>query len=133
MRAVCEARFDGNFGHRTIGVLDEPVCVAHAQLSIQRGRSHTNMLAAHALQLSYGDAELVGDRGDCNRSREILLHEKEGTSHPGLADGLRQRRVWLSITAGALTIKQQYLAGFLSDRPAQVLLNQESGERCGTG
>src|SRR5437667_11468191 len=98
-----------------------------------QGRSSVDTLAGERLELTDRDAELVGDRGDCNRSREILLHEKEGTSHPGLADGLRQRRVWLSITAGALTIKQQYLAGFLSDRPAQVLLNQESGERCGTG
>src|SRR5215469_8072448 len=40
VRAVREARLVGDVGDRAVGVLDEPVRVAHAQLSVQRGGSH---------------------------------------------------------------------------------------------
>src|SRR3954447_16934464 len=90
------------------------------------------MFAAHALELSYRDAELIGDCGDCNRPCEVLFHEQKRASHSRLTNCFRQRGMWLCITAGALTIKQQYLAGLLSHGAAQVLLNQVGGESCGS-
>src|SRR3569833_2538934 len=86
------------------------------------------MFAAHTLELSYRDAELIGDRGDRNRPCEVLLHEQKRASYSRLTNCFRQRGVRLCITAGALTIKQHYLAGLLRHGAAQVLLNQVGGE-----
>src|SRR5712672_2342083 len=65
--AVGKARFDRDFGHGAIRVLDEPVGVAHAQLPIERSGSHTNMLTAYTFQLPHRYAELIGYRRNRDR------------------------------------------------------------------
>src|SRR5580658_10903794 len=73
VRAVRKACLVGDVGDRAVGVLDQPVGVALAQLAIQRGRSHSDVLTAQTLELSCGQAELGGHRGDRDGAGEILL------------------------------------------------------------
>src|SRR4030088_676395 len=51
--AIGKARFDSDFGDRAVRVLDQPMRVTHAQLPIERSRTHANMLTAYTFQLSY--------------------------------------------------------------------------------
>src|ERR1700719_2146883 len=58
VRAVRKPRFVGDVGNRAVGILDEPIRVTHAQLPVERGRTHAYVLPAQALQLPRGQAEL---------------------------------------------------------------------------
>src|ERR1700730_2497559 len=49
VRAVREAGLVGDVGDRAVGVLDQPVGVAHAQLAVERSRPHADVLPAEAI------------------------------------------------------------------------------------
>src|ERR1700747_1316778 len=55
VRAVGKPRLVGYVGHRAVGILDQPVGVAHPQLTVERGGTHANMLPAQALELPRGE------------------------------------------------------------------------------
>src|SRR5215469_3255524 len=69
--AVGKARIIGDVGHRAICVLDQPVGIAHAQLPVERGWTHANVLPAKTLELTRRETELGGYRGYRDRTREI--------------------------------------------------------------
>ena len=123
----------GDVGHRAVGVLDQPIGVAHAQLPIERGRSHANVLAAQPLELSCGQAELGGHRGNRNRAREILLHQQQRAAHARLCHGLRKRRMRLRIAPRARPVEQQHLARLLRHGAPEMLLDQIGCQRRSPG
>src|SRR5690348_1196283 len=41
MGAIIESRLKGDFHDRTVGVLDQPICKAHAHPAVDCGRSHS--------------------------------------------------------------------------------------------
>src|SRR3974390_3481912 len=124
MRAVGEARFVSNVGDGTVGILDQPVGVAHAQPPIERGRPSANVLTAQPLELACGEAELAGYRCDSDGSCEVLLHEQQRAAHPGLGDALREWWMGLRLAACAGAIEQQYLARLLCGRAPEMLLDE---------
>src|SRR6516164_1764170 len=133
VRAVGKARLVGDVGYRPVGVLDQPVGIAHAQLPVERGGTHPNMLPAKTLELTGGETELRGYRRDRDGARQVLLHEQQCAAHPRLADGLREWWVRLGFAAGARAVEQQHLARLLRDRAAEVLLDEIGCEGRGSG
>src|SRR5215467_8002334 len=52
VRAVGKARLVGDVGHGSICVLDQPVGIAHTQLTVERSWTHANVLPAKTLELA---------------------------------------------------------------------------------
>src|SRR5215831_21371789 len=73
MRAVGEACLVGDVGDRTVGILDEPIRVAHTQTAIERSGAHPDMLATQPFELPRRESEFGSDCRDRNGTREILL------------------------------------------------------------
>src|SRR5207248_9214589 len=105
----------------------------HAQLAVERGRPHADVLAAQALELTRRQAELRRDGGDRDGAREVLLHEQQRPPYTRLGHGFGQRRVGLGIAARAWAGGQQRLARFLRDRTPGVLLDQGGCQRRSSG
>src|SRR5579862_672391 len=76
VRAVGEACLVGNVSHRAVGILDQPVRVAHPQLPVKRGGRHSQMLTAKPLELPRRQAQFTGNVGDRDRPGKVLLHQE---------------------------------------------------------
>src|SRR6516225_3088293 len=69
--AVGKPRLIRDVRHRTVGILDQPVGVTHAQLPVERGWTHANVLTAESLELACGEPMFGRYHRDCDRACEI--------------------------------------------------------------
>src|SRR5215469_5413931 len=87
------------------------------------------MLTTQTLELACREAKLRRHVGHGDGACEVLFHEQKRAAHARFRDRLGHRRVRLRVAAGTRPVKEQYLARFVSDCPAEMLLDEIGGER----